>query len=305
MKKFFESLLKKLKQPRATFLLCFYALFALTVAKTVFLLAFVPEKAVFHYIFYFLSAVGLAYFVYAGIFLARKLRFAVIRILRKHPFTENILDSFGFRTLVFAAAGELINIAYAAFQTIVGIAVRSVWNIAIATFYFVLTALKGMVLFFGKKHKNNYRKQIKAYRACGYMLNLLTVAITGILILINKTNSSYTYAGYTIYAVAAYTFYKVISAITQFIRAKKQGSLIVRAIRNINLVGAFYSVLALQTAMNQAFGNGQNRFANNLTGGIIALFVLLISIYMIVKSYNPGDPDDTNTEKTFKQIQSD
>ena len=286
VKKFFHKIWNIIRYPRGIFLLCFYTLFALTVAGTVLLLIFAPEKNALHYILYALSAVGLGYFVYTVIVLVvPKIKACAIQLLQRHSFTDNILKNYGFRTLAFAAAGFIVNIAYAVLLTAVGIVARSVWNIAIAVFYFVLIALKGIVFFCDRKYKENTAKQIKTYRACGYMFNLLTAALAGIVILINKADMSYEYAGLMIYFVAVYTFCKIISSIVQFFKARKQDSLIVQAIRNINLVSAIYSVFVLQVSMIQAFGDGNDPLSNSIAGGVVALLILLISIYMIVRSY--------------------
>ena len=286
MKKFLSKVWNIIRYPRGVFLLCFYTLFALTVAGTVLLLIFAPEKNALHYILYALSAVGLGYFAYTVIVLiVPKIKDCAIRLLQRHSFTDNILKNYGFRTLAFAAAGFIVNIAYAVLQAVVGIVARSVWNIAIAVFYFVLIALKGIVFFCDRKYKENTAKQIKTYRACGYMFDLLIAALAGIVILINKADMSYEYAGLMIYFVAVYTFCKIISSIVQFFKARKQDSLIVQAIRNINLVSAIYSVFVLQVSMIQAFGDGNDPLSNSIAGGVVALLILLISIYMIVKSH--------------------
>ena len=286
VKKFFHKIWNIIRYPRGIFLLCFYTLFALTVAGTVLLLIFAPEKNALHYILYALSAVGLGYFAYTVIVLiVPKIKDCAIRLLQRHSFTDNILKNYGFRTLAFAAAGFIVNIAYAVLQAVVGIVARSVWNIAIAVFYFVLIALKGIVFFCDRKYKENTAKQIKIYRACGYMFNLLTVALAGIVILINKADMSYEYAELMIYFVAVYTFCKIISSIVQFFKARKQDILIVQMIRNINLVSAIYSVFVLQVSMIQAFGDGNDPLSNSIAGGVVALLILLVSIYMIVKSH--------------------
>ena len=286
VKKFLSKVWNILKYPRGVFLICFYAMFAFTVAGTVLLLIFVPENNSLHYFLYALSAVGLGYFAYTVIVLVvPKIKAYAIRLLQRHSFTDHILKSYGFRTLAFAAAGFIVNIAYAVLQAVVGIVARSVWNITIAVFYFVLIALKSIVFFCDRKYKENTAKQIKTYRTCGYLFNLLTVALAGIAILINKADMSYEYAGYMIYIVAAYTFYKIITAIIHFFKARRRDGLIVQAIRNINLVSAIYSMFVLQVSMIQAFGDGNDPLSNSIAGGVVALLILLVSIYMIVKSH--------------------
>lgn len=281
MKKFFCDLFEKIKRPRAALLVCFYILFFAALAGTALLLAFSPKTSPLHYLLYALSAVGLAYFVYTLVLLAPKGKAAAVRLLRKNAFTQSILQNYGFRTLVFAAAGACANAAYVALQTAAGILLRSVWHIAVAAFYLVLIALKGGLLLCAKKYKDP-EKQIKACRACGYSLSLLTLTLTGILVLINREAAHYEYPGYMIYAAAAYTFYKIVSAVMQCIRARRQDSLIVQAVRNVNLAAAVYSVLALQVALIQAFGSARERVFNAITGGVAAALILFVGVCMIV-----------------------
>ena len=216
--------------------------------------------------------------------------------MHRHRFTDNLLNDYGFRTVVFATVGSVVNIGYALLQTIVGIVARSIWNIAIAAFYFVLIALKGIAFLGGKRAKNNFEKTRKVYRVCGCLLFLLAVTLSAIVILMNKTNMHFEYAGMMIYAAAAYTFYKIIAAAVQFSKAKKRGGLVVQALRNFNLADALYSVFVLQVAMIQAFGSAQDAFANNITGAAVALLISGIGLFMIVRSYTLKPPPDGDGE---------
>lgn len=285
MKKWFGALLHKIKYPPKSFLVFFYPAFALTVAGTILLLVCSPNKTALHFVCYALSAGELVYFICRIAHFLPKLKSAAVIVLQRHAFTKQILESYPFRTVAFVAASVFLNIAYTALQAISGIFFRSLWNIAIAAFYLVLIALKAIILSCEKKHKGHFQKQLKTYRACGYMFNLLTGAMIGILVLTAESDIHYEYAGNMIYATAAYTFYKIVSAIAQFIKAKKQDDLTIRAIRNINLVSAVYSVLILQVSLTQAFDDGQNPLLNGITGGVTALIVLSLSVSMIAKSH--------------------
>ena len=150
MKKFLHRIWNILRYPRGAFLLCFYALFALTVAGTVLLLIFAPEKNALHYILYALSAVGLGYFVYTVIiFAVPEGKACAIRFLQRHSFTDNILKSYGFRTLAFAAAGLIVNIAYAVWLT-VGLIVQAIRNINLVdAIYSVFVLQVSMIRAFG------------------------------------------------------------------------------------------------------------------------------------------------------------
>ena len=296
MKKLLSKLLDIIKHPRGWSLLVFYVLFALTLLAVLLLVMFVPGQSVLHGACYALAAAGLGYFVYTIVYLAPKIKSSTIRAMRRHRFTDNLLKDYGFRTVVFAAVGVVVNVGYTLLQTITGIAAASMWNIAIAVFYFVLIALKGIAFLGGKRAKNDFEKERKIYRACGFVVGLLTLALIGIIVLMNKTNMHFEYAGFMIYAAAAYTFYKIISAAVQFSKARKRESLVVQALRNFNLADALYSVFVLQVAMIQAFGSAQDVFANNITGAAVALLIAGIGLFMIVRSYTLKPPIDDDGE---------
>lgn len=294
MKKLLSKLLDIVKHPRGWSLIVFYALFAATLAAAISLVLFAPGQTVLHSVCYALAAAGLGYFVYTLVWLAPKAKAAIVRLARKNAFADSLLKDYGFRTVVFSAAGLAVNIGYAALQTAVGIASGSVWNIAIAVFYIVLIALKGMTFLGGKRARSDLEKEVKIYRACGCMLNLLTAALIAIIVLMNRTNMRFEYAGLMIYAAAAYTFYKIAASAVQFSKAKRRGGPVVQALRNFNLVDALYSVFVLQVAMIQAFGSAQNALVNNVTGAAAALSISLVGIYMIARSYSLKPPSDAS-----------
>ncbi len=296
MKKLFSKVLDILKHPRGWSLFVFYILFACTLTAAIAFAILAPTQTILCYVCYAFAAAGLVYFVYTIVYLAPKIKNSTVRAMHRHRFTDNLLNDYGFRTVVFATVGFVVNIGYALLQTIVGIVARSIWNIAIAAFYFVLIALKGIAFLGGKRAKYNFEKTRKVYRICGCLLFLLAATLTGIVILTNKTNMHFEYAGVMIYAAAAYTFYKIIAAAVQFSKANKRGGLVVQALRNFNLADALYSVFVLQAAMIQAFGSAQDAFANNITGAAVALLISGIGLFMIVKSHTLKPPPDGDGE---------
>ena len=91
--------------------------------------------------------------------------------------------------------------------------------------------------------------------------------------------------GWTIYAVAAYTFFKLTLAIYNIIKSKKSDDATIRGLRSISLADASVSLLALQTTLLFTFSDGQGvGFANALTGATVCLFTLLLGIYTVINS---------------------
>ncbi len=71
----------------------------------------------------------------------------------------------------------------------------------------------------------------------------------GMIILMVRTNSGFTYPNYFIYLSALYTFYIAIILIINIIKFSKIGNSILYASKFLNFISALMSVLALQTAM--------------------------------------------------------
>ena len=88
--------------------------------------------------------------------------------------------------------------------------------------------------------------------------------------------------GWTVFAFAAYAFYKITMAIYNVIKTRKMDDMTLRALRCIGLADAMVSILALQTTLLYAFSTGNNGVANALTGGVVCAFTVVIGAYMLI-----------------------
>ena len=80
-----------------------------------------PQMGVLHYILYFLSAVGLVYFVYTIVkFPYRKIKSSVKYSLSKHKVTNRLMEDKSLRVTISAIIGFCINVAYVIFQGTIG-----------------------------------------------------------------------------------------------------------------------------------------------------------------------------------------
>ena len=282
--KFIKKAWDKIKNPRLLYLTIFYIFFALILAGTLTLVILIHEQTIWHYLTYVISAISLTYTVYTIVIFAPKLKNKFINFLKKHNFTNTLLKDYGYRTIIFSIFSFSLNVIYLTFLSILGIVSGSVWYISIAAYYLVLSLMKGSI-FYSKKKFNDINNQLKTYRYCGIMFIFLTIALSGIIVLIYKSNMAFEYAGLIIYAVAAYTFYKLTLSIINILKARKQDDLFIQSIRNINLASALVSIVVLQVALFQEFSPANNTsFANALTGGVISSLILALGIYMIIKS---------------------
>ena len=297
---FIKKIWGKIKEPKLIYLVLFYIFFALLVAGTITLVVLVNKQTVLHYIIYAFAAFCLAYFVYTIVIYAPRMKAGTVRLLQKNKFTNSLLKDYGYRTLMFSILSFLLNVAYMVFLGVLGIMSKSAWYISITCYYLILALMKGNIFHSKKKHNTDLKKA-KAYRFCGIMFIISTIALSGIILLIYTSNMYFEYAGLLIYAAAAFVFYKLTLSIYNIFKARKQDDLYIQSIRNVNLVSAIISVLVLQVAMFQAFSPENNTsFANGLVGAFISLIILSLGIFMIVKA-NRKIRNITSGENNEKQ----
>ncbi|MBR2330846.1 MAG: hypothetical protein IKA40_06325 [Clostridia bacterium] len=264
--------------------------------------------AIVAYTLFGIAGTSLAYSVYLLIPLFPKMKNGIIEWMERREFTHLLLRNFGFRTIVFSVGSFLMSVLFSAFNAYMGIANRSIWYGALATFYIALALIRGGVLTYhrsrmGKQDRRESDEYVKAkvYRNSGIVTLILNLALSSAIAQMIFSGAHFSYMGWTVFAYAAYAFYKITMSIISFIKAHKQTDLTVRAIRNINLVDALVSILALQTALLTMFSEGDINISlfNTLTGIAVSVLSVGIGIYMIVsanKKMKELQKEDTNNE---------
>lgn len=243
--------------------------------------------SVLAYILFGIAGITLAYAVFLIIPLFPKMKNGILEWMEKRSFTRKLVENYGFRTIIFAVGTFSLSIVFAGVNAYLGIAYKSIWFGALATYYIMLAFMRGGILISHQKNgAENEQKQIKLYRNCGIVLLILNVALSSSIAQMIFDGAHFVYVGLTIFAYAAYAFFKITMSIINFIKANRRESLVVQAIRNINLADAVVSILALQTALLNTFSQGDINVSlmNTFTGIIVSAFTVGLGVYMIIKS---------------------
>lgn len=220
-----------------------------------------------------------------------RIKETILRWAQKYKFTRELVQSYSFRTIIFAVIAFIINIGYAIFNAVFGIIYLSLWYGALAAYYIMLALMRGGIILYRRKREKCREKEgekivlrdIKKYRICGILLILLPLCLSFAILEMVLSQRAFTHPGLMIYVSATYTFYKIIMAIRNSVKTRQVDDMTVKAVRDINLADAMVSVLALQTAMLREFSPGQNvDFVNCLTGGVICALTVALGIYMVV-----------------------
>lgn len=287
----FKKFLLWLKTPSALFATIYSIISTAIIALTVVLLALGRTNNIFGYIMYGLSFVALTYLVYVVVYFAPKMKNGMVSILKKHKFTNELLESYGYRSVVFASFSFVINVLFALFQAVIAIVAGSIWYGALAGYYMIISLIRGSLVSVNRKRNVangafTVTKELKSYRNCGISIVVLNFALVAAIVQMVIASQGFKYAGLMIYVMATYAFYKLGLSIYNLFKAKRHNDYIIQAIKNIGFADALVSILALQTALLDAFMvSGSTRLANSLVGGAVSVAIVGMGIYMIVNAH--------------------
>lgn len=240
----------------------------------------------------------LAYLVYVLSFYAlavwciRVIPWMARRIRKKKQARDNLTAAEKrkkFRQSLYS--GMAVNLAFAAFNLVMGYFRESTWMGSNGLYHLVLTIIHLVLVTYDARLEDadDERKRLRlgwgGFRFCGVLLLILHLTMTGMVFQLIWRGETEEYPGLLIFAVAAYTFYKMTIAIIRVVRFRKNSTPILGASYNIDLSEAMVSMLSLQSGLLTAFGEGDAEFAflmNSMTGGAVCSAAMLGAIGMVV-----------------------
>lgn len=200
-------------------------------------------------------------------------------------------NDFTFRTKVLLYSALLINLVFVFSKMITGILYNSIWFIVLGIYYLLLVIIRIRLVVF--TYVNQIKVNLIAEHKQAIRSSLTLLLINGvlifILIFIIIYGETFVFPGVFIYLMAAYTMYAVIGSIVSMAKYKKFKSPIMSTSRIVSLAAALIMLLGLETAMLAEFNGGvNNQNFNNImigcTGIVIAITILCLSMYKIIKS---------------------
>ena len=263
----------------------------LTVVSTVGLIyVFLKEKenSITAYIIYPVSAYTLSSI---SVQLVKKIPIwykNIIKKVYKKPLGKRYLTDAVFRIRVSLNFSLAINIIYSTFKLTFGLYYSSAWWVATGVYYTLLAILRFVLIRYMRRdnEKQGLVYEYKCYKLCGILMLVLNLSLSGMVVQMVWQNKGSAYPGFTIFAVAAYTFYAVFSSATDIIKYRKKKSPVLEASKLIRLAAALVSLLSLETDMLVQFGNDETfrRVMIACTGAGVCVIVLGISVYMITQA---------------------
>lgn len=289
-----NDLLQSLRRPKGVFLAFTYVLCVIFCIGSIALAVMEkgPILEVVAYVVYGCAGISLSYAVFTIVVYAPIIKCKLISKMRESEFLSCILDSYGYRTVVFASISFVINILYVAFNVVLSVFLHSGWYFNLACYYLVLTLVRGSIVLFHRKRKKGVEitaenvKEVerKKYRFCGVMLILLSLFLSFSVLQIVRDDLAFVHLGWTVYAVAAYAFFKITLSIINLVKSRKTDDLTVQALRKVGFADSMVSILALQTTLLYAFSEGGNGVVNAVTGFVVCALTITMGVTMIINS---------------------
>ena len=176
------------------------------------------------------------------------------------------------------------NLAYAFFNLVTGVVVRSWWFCAVGGYYGVLAGARLWLLSAEKTPPHPTASAVTVRRRAGVLLVALSVCLAGINLLAALKDRGSVHHIIVMITIATYTFGKLASAVAGLIRAGASPSPVMEAGRNITFADGLVSVAVLQRSMLVSFeGMSESNIVlmNILTGTAVWLAVALLGINLI------------------------
>ena len=210
---------------------------------------------------------------------------AAVQRFRRSRLGGQYLNDLSFRGRVSIYQGMAVDLLYVVFRAAAGIRYASVWFLTMAVYYLALGGLRAYLAVCYRRRSP--AAEYRCYRRTAWLLFLLNIPMGGMIALMVRTNSGYSYPGTVIYLSALYTFYAMGLSIVNLVRFRRLGSPILSAAKVLSFIAALMSVLGLQTAMIAQFsaGNdGYRRMMNTITGSCVYGAVIVIAACMLLHS---------------------
>ena len=129
------------------------------------------------------------------------------------PITGHHFKDLAFRGSISIYQGIAVNLFYVVFRVMAAIHYASVWFLSMAVYYLVLGGLRAYLIVCYRRRTPELER--RCYHTTAWLLFLLNIPMGGMIVLMVRTDSGFSYPGYIIYLSALYTFYSIISPLCE------------------------------------------------------------------------------------------
>lgn len=218
----------------------------------------------------------------------KRMKDTVLEMAGQNPYVSRYMADIVFKTKISLLLSLALNTGYAVLKFVTGIFYGSAWLITLAAYYTLLLTMRFLLVLHIHRNTRDMAAEWKRCRACGVVLLLMNIILTGMVILVLQRGEGFVYPGYLIYVMALYDFCTMTMAIVNLVKSRKQKSPVLTAAKVINVAAALIAMLSLETAMITQFGAEDGEVFRHtmiaLTGGGICVIMVIMAVLMIARS---------------------
>ncbi len=167
---------------------------------------------------------------------------------------KRIKNDYVFRTFIFSALSFFVTLVFTIYNTFLGVAYKSVWNIGIALYYALLLCIRAYIIFSERKfYKNNLtdeqkdRKRKIIFFVQSILLLIIDFALIAPISLMVLQKRAIKFSQIPAIAMAGYTSFKIFVSTRNIFKTKFEMNLSIKMLRNINFIDALVSILSFST----------------------------------------------------------
>ena len=207
--------------------------------------------------------------------------------LCRFPALAAILHSRERRIVLTVSASLGLNICYAVYNGVLGVAGRSVWFLVLCAYYIILSVMRYAAVSCAQKRRRGVKTVSGMFvmRFTGGMLTALGLVLAISVFYSDRNAVAAGNGTIAMITIATYTFCKVTLAFGNAAKAAKHCSPLLTALRNIGCADAAASVLSLQRAMLVSFEGMtpfEIRVMNAATGTAVCLYIFILGVIMML-----------------------
>lgn len=193
--------------------------------------------------------------------------------------------NYSTRVLITSLISLVVVLLFAAYNGALGIINNSIWNGSICIYYLLLLIIRGIILNFKIRNKDNNTEKPIFIVTSLLVLVLNLVLIIPISLMVMNRREVLNNEIIPAIIMAAYTTYKITIATINYQKTRKCNELLIKELRTINFIDAFVSLLTLQNTLILLNGEMSNEMMilSAISSGVVVFFMIVISIFLLIK----------------------
>lgn len=208
-----------------------------------------------------------------------------------------------FKTQIGLYGSLAWNLVYVAVNAVSAVLYRTNWFAIFAVYYAILAVMRFLLLRYTSKNSLGEEAcragELRRSRSCACILLTVNLVLSGVVLMMSYFDRGFHYRGYLIYVMAFHTFYSTSAAVKDVIKYRRYASPVLSVSKLIRLTASLFSMLFLETAMLEQFGEGTTPETKRIfimaTGAGISVIVVGMAMYVIVKT--TGELKETTAAK--------